>query len=135
MDRRRAEAAERPGGAPGLPRLSDAAEIRDPRIRKAVHYIRLHHASPDLGLETVAAYVDLSRFHFSRIFRENAGLTFSEYVTRVRMRHAAEILSERDAQSITRAAFDLGYALRTFELTFKKTFGITPQEWRERHGP
>lgn len=93
-------------------------------------------SSPDLDEEAVAAAVWLSRHYFSRIFRKVVGLTFREYLVRLRVRRAAELIAINPYRSLTDVAFAVGFkSFRTFEVDFKRVMRETPSDYRRRHRP
>jgi two-component system response regulator YesN len=74
----------------------------------------------------------LSRYHFSRLFKEATGMTYLSYLNRVRIEQAKKFLND-DALSITDAGYAVGYSdLRQFERIFKKVVGSTPSQYRRR---
>lgn len=48
----------------------------------------------NLTLEQAAEIAGFSKYHFSRLFKEFTGITFQEYLTRQRIRHAEELLTD-----------------------------------------
>jgi AraC-like DNA-binding protein len=84
------------------------------------------------SLSDLAERLHCSARHFSRVFREEAGVPFREHQRRMRLSRAGRILAESDAKVI-QAAYDSGYRhLGLFNTMFKKHFGMTPTEWRAR---
>lgn len=85
----------------------------------------------DLGTEGVAASLGITGGHLARIFKAKTGLTFSEYLTRYRMKRAAELLQDRSI-SVGDVADLVGYRdQRHFSALFHKLVGVTPTEFRE----
>lgn len=80
--------------------------------------------------ETVASHIGISPNYFSRVFREQGGMTFSDYLTQVRIGKAKFMLEKYDlplAQIAQRCGFnDFNY----FYKVFKKVVGRTPTEYR-----
>lgn len=110
-----------------------AASGRYDRILKqAQEYIRENYSQFDISLNTVAASVNLSPNHFSTIFSQELGETFIEYLTRVRMERAKELLRTTSKKS-TEIAYEVGYKdAHYFSNLFKKTQNCTPREYRMR---
>ena len=81
------------------------------------------------SLERACARADLSRRHFSALFRQHTGHTFLEQLTEHRLTHAAGLL--RDSRhSIIGAAFSSGYGdLSHFYRLFRARFGQPPRAW------
>jgi AraC-like DNA-binding protein len=73
----------------------------------------------------------LSRWRFSRRFREATGTSFREYLTIVRLAHARQLLVS-SSRSITDIAHEVGfYDLPHFDRTFRAWFGVTPRTFRQ----
>lgn len=74
--------------------------------------------------------MNLSPNHFSAIFSQELGETFIEYLTRVRMERAKELLRTTSKKS-TEIAYEVGYKdAHYFGSLFKKTQNCTPKEYR-----
>lgn len=98
----------------------------DVRIRAALEYIEAHLEGP-VSMAELAKSASLSRYHFSRRFREQVGRSPHQYVLEARARRAAQMLRKGNV-SVTRAAFDAGFQdLGRFRAAFKRAFGTTPQ--------
>lgn len=99
-------------------------------ISKACCYIS-QHCDQDLTLDEVAAYVDLSKFHFSRSFREYTQSSFNDYLAKQRIQQAVLLFENRD-MSIAEAAFLSGFgSIASFNRCFKKEKNCTPSEYRK----
>lgn len=99
-------------------------------VEAAIAYIRENYGK-DVSLEDVSRKVNISPYYFSRIFREEAGSTFIEYLTSIRMDRAKELLSE-NRLSMKEICSEIGYSdPNYFSRSFKKNVGITPTEYRE----
>ncbi len=93
-------------------------------FHKAVEFINANF-DRKITLDEVAAHVRLSKFHFSRLFKKKMGLTFVEYLTRVRIQKAEKLLK---TQSILETCYDVGYdSPAHFNRTFKLLVGVTPR--------
>lgn len=104
----------------------------DTVLKQAQEYIEEHYNQYDISLNTVAASVNLSPNHFSAIFSQELGETFIEYLTRVRMEKAKELLRTTSKKS-TEIAYEVGYKdAHYFGSLFKKTQNCTPKEYRAR---
>ena len=88
------------------------------------------HSHEAIDLETTAAEVGLSAFHFLRLFARAIGVTPHQYMVRSRLRHAARLLAD-DARSITDIALDVGFSdLSNFVRTFHRAAGVSPRAFR-----
>lgn len=102
----------------------------DTILKQAKAYIEENYNQYDISLNTVAASVNLSPNHFSTIFSQELGETFIEYLTRVRMEKAKELL-RTTAKKSTEIAYEVGYKdAHYFSNLFKKTQNCTPREYR-----
>jgi two-component system response regulator YesN len=99
-------------------------------IAKAKQYIDEHYMSQDISLNCVAAQVNVSPNHFSTIFSQEAGITFIDYLTSVRINAAKRLLSG-SGMKCADIAYEVGYGdPHYFSFIFKKTMGIAPSEFR-----
>jgi two-component system response regulator YesN len=119
--------------------LSEAIVLRDAvslkkynvLLEKAKEYIEIHYVDEDISLNAVAASVNVSPSHFSMIFSQEIGQTFIEYLTRIRMEKAMELLRCTDMKT-SQVGYEVGYKdSHYFSYLFKKNLGITPKEYRQ----
>jgi AraC-like DNA-binding protein len=102
-------------------------------VARGVAYIKENFSDQDLSLDTVANEVFMSRYHFSRKFREETGRRFIDYVIMLRMTQARKLLIETN-WTVTTIAAEVGYRdLSNFERSFKKLFGTQPSQYRQRY--
>ena len=81
----------------------------------------------------LAGQLHCSERHFSRLFREEFGVPLRARQIELRLQRARQLLAESDAKIIN-VAYDSGYRhLGLFNAMFKKRFGVTPSEWRQRN--
>jgi AraC-like DNA-binding protein len=100
-----------------------------PVISRAKDYI-LQHQSEDLTLGQVAKAVNTSTFYFCKLFKKFAGLNFTDYVSRVRIENAKNLLLNRNLR-VSEIAFEVGFqSLTHFNRVFKKLIGQSPTEYR-----
>lgn len=98
-------------------------------VRHAVDFIEDHYAQ-QITLSDVAAAAAYSRCHFSRLFKEQLGVCFVSYLSRVRIRHAADLLARSD-MTVTEVALEVGFNdLSHFERVFRATQGESPTKYR-----
>ena len=99
-------------------------------IAKALDYIRENFHEPDISLHTVAKEVNFSPNHFSTVFRQEAGETFINYLTRTRIEHAKTLLKTTQLRTAD-VGYNVGYNdTHYFSYVFKKHTGMTPKEYR-----
>ena len=94
-------------------------------------YINDNYAQ-DISLDDVSRLVDISPYYFSKLFKQEVGENFIEYLTRTRITHAMRLL-EDSRYSIKEVCLMCGYSdPNYFSRIFKKYEGMTPSEYRER---
>lgn len=99
-------------------------------VAKAKAYINANFHK-EISLDDVSKEVDISPYYFSKIFKEETGENFIEYVTSVRMEKAKELL-QSSSLSMKEICAQVGYAdPNYFSRTFKKNVGVTPTEYKE----
>lgn len=97
-------------------------------IELARQYIDLH-LSEDLSLDAVAAKVFISPKYLSRLFKEELGVTYTEYVTTQRL-EKAKTLIESSHMTIEQVASTVGYGTSAYFIKkFKETYGCTPRNY------
>ncbi len=102
---------------------------RDPRISRAIARMRAEYTEP-LGVDDLARTAGMSRFHFSRLFRDEVGIAPYQYLLRVRVARATELLQGGHA-SVTEAALAAGFGdLGRFARTYKRCTGRLPTDVR-----
>ncbi len=94
----------------------------------------IENVAQPLSLGDVAAQVGMSESRFSRFFRRATGNTFVDFVNRVRISRACQLLMETDGP-ITRICYDVGFNnIANFNRRFLETKGMTPSEFRRQAG-
>jgi AraC-like DNA-binding protein len=103
----------------------------DHRIRIAVE--RLHaNISTRVSVAALARSVNMSRWRFSHLFKDEMSLPVSHYIAKLRMREARRMLSET-LLTVKEIRAHLGNIDRShFSREFKKCYGFTPTEFRKR---
>ena len=122
---------KRPGGQQ---QFSDQLRFQTtsaPKIRELVAFVH-NHLEEDLGVERLADEARLSPRHFARLFRESLGMPPGEFVERARLGEAVARLAETEVP-IDVVATGIGYrSADAFSRAFRRKFGITPSEYRDR---
>ena len=118
MLRRVPRAAKTLGGTRGA---------RDPRVLRAIAQMNESFAD-SLSVDDLAKTANMSRFHFSRLFRDEVGQAPYQYLLKVRLARAAELLRGGHS-SVTEAAVSSGFSdFSRFSRMFKKHTGKLPTE-------
>lgn len=113
-------------------RLSVTPELNEPDgIRKSREFI-IKNLDEKITLDQVASVANMSASHFCRVFKKATDMNFSEYVARVRVEKAKEMLLESN-YTMTHVAYDCGFnSVTDFNRTFKKITGETPSGFRKQ---
>ena len=85
----------------------------------------------DIGLDYVAAQVNLSPTYVSYLFKKETGQTLVKYITDKKMDKAKKMLGDRNLK-VMQVAKSCGYENQSyFNKLFKSYFGVTPKQYRE----
>lgn len=99
-------------------------------IRLVKKYVEEHFGEP-LTLEEVSQVADLSPTYLSTIFKKDTGMTFLEYLSKVRMDMAKKLLKETN-DTVADICGKVGYSdVRYFTKSFTKYAGLKPKEYRK----
>ena len=102
----------------------------NPAVNKARQYMEANFTNPNLTFQDVVDHVAMSSSHFSTLFSQTTGVTFTKYLINLRMRKARELLFNTSMRS-SEIAYAVGYNdPHYFSYLFKKNTGVTPSEFR-----
>ena len=102
---------------------------REERIVEIITFIQKNYG--DVTLESLSEYFHLSKPYLSKYIKEKAGMTFQDAVKEERMKKARMLLKET-GQTVETIAAEVGYEnVEHFNRLFKKTYGITPVQYRK----
>ncbi|MCX7846514.1 MAG: helix-turn-helix domain-containing protein [bacterium] len=101
------------------------------RVSKVIRYLEDHYAEPQ-SLTHLARLAGMSSRTFRRAFKTATGCSPGAYLLRLRIEHAAQLLSQPDA-NVTNAALDVGFDNSSyFALQFRKIMNMTPRAYIAR---
>lgn len=84
-----------------------------------------------IGLDDIANYINLSKFHFTREFEKEVGMTPGKYIIKIRLKKAIELLTFSRDMTIEEIAIETGFNCGNyFSKVFKKYIGISPSAYR-----
>ena len=101
----------------------------DQRIEFVIGLMR-NRIHQDLTIDELAVSVYLSRWHFSHLFKDEVGVSPAHYLKSLKMDEAKRLL-ETSFMSVKEIMFRLQIKDKShFERDFKKTYGLTPVQYR-----
>ncbi|WP_416233411.1 helix-turn-helix domain-containing protein [Anabaena sp. UHCC 0399] len=101
------------------------------KLRQAIAYIN-DNLNQDLTLAEIAAVVDMSMYHFSRLFKQSTGFAPHQYVMNCRIERSKKLLAQSN-QSIEKICQQVGFQSQShFTNVFRRLIGITPRTYREQ---
>jgi AraC-like DNA-binding protein/ligand-binding sensor protein len=96
------------------------------RAKKFIH----EHQANELSLGEVARAVNTSTFYFCKMFKRSTGLNFTDYLSRVRIEKAKNLLINPNLR-VSEIAYEVGFqSLTHFNRVFRKLVGESPTEFR-----
>ncbi len=100
----------------------------------AMEYLEQNYSDPNLNLNQICDYLNISTSRFSSIFKEATGKTFVEVLTSIRMDRAKALLRQTSLKNYE-IAEKVGFSdPHYFSIAFKKMTGKTPKEYaREKY--
>lgn len=107
------------------------SEASESGIKKALDYINQNYTE-NISLYDVANYVHHNESYLSRKIKKALGMSFVQYLTKLRMERAVELLKNPDVV-IQEVAQQVGYSdYRYFSSIFKKHTGYSPKEFSKK---
>ncbi len=100
------------------------------RINRVMDYIN-QHIDQQIDLSTMADIASFSPYHFHRIFTYVVGETPNNFVSRIKLEKAAQLLQDNPKISVSEVAFQCGFVnISSFSRAFKGYFGVNTKEFR-----
>lgn len=102
-----------------------------PVVKKLKEYADRKYKDPGLRLQDYADQQQISLSHLSKLFKQETGISFVDYLTKIRLQHAI-VLMQDPLMKIYEIADLTGYSSQHyFCVAFKKVFGMSPTEYRK----
>lgn len=99
-------------------------------IGKVIDFLKKNYMNPSISLDYVAKFANLNPAYLGKIFKDSTGIPFPEYVNKLRLDMAKELLANTN-ESINRISSLVGFNSTTYFVTcFKKYIGVTPAKFR-----
>lgn len=110
--------------------VQESITIRKAVINQAISYI-FEHLDEDITVEDVAAYCCYSKYHFTRMFKEEMDEALYQFIKRIRLERSAWRLKVEKGRSVTEIGGEYGYSSSNFATAFKKHLALSPEEYRK----
>jgi AraC-like DNA-binding protein/ligand-binding sensor protein len=111
--------------------MVSADQVESPMVARARLYIA-QHQDEEVSLRQVAAAVNTSAFYFCKMFKQATGLTFTDYLARMRIEKVKNLLLNPHKR-ISEVAYETGFqSLSQFNRVFRRVTGQSPTVWRSK---
>jgi AraC family transcriptional regulator len=101
------------------------------KLQQVIEYINEHLAT-DLTIAAIAEQVEMSPYHFSRLFKQSVGLSPYQYVMQQRIERSAYLL-RTTTLSVAAIAIQVGFSTQNqLTIQFRKFLGTTPSNYRQQ---
>lgn len=98
-----------------------------------IRYIHQNYSDPDLSVTTISQSTNLSPTYICHLFKDITGNTLHNYITEYRMEKAAQLI-RNPLSRVGDVAEMVGYRNGNyFSFRFKKSFGLSPSEYKEQN--
>ncbi|MES2247248.1 MAG: AraC family transcriptional regulator [Pseudomonadota bacterium] len=110
---------------------TDEDPTANTRMRRVLDHLHAH-LSEELSLPAVSAIANMAESSFSRYFHKHMGSTFTDFVTRLRITKACEMLQVSD-RLVSDICYEVGFSnLANFNRRFLQLKGMTPSAYRQQ---
>lgn len=107
--------------------IDSASQNEDIAKAKRYIYSNLHMK---ISLKDISAHLHLNSSYFSRLFKQETGQTFIEYVTTLKMEKAMGLL-DNSTKTVEQISYDLAFDSKSYFIrTFKKYVGVSPKAYK-----
>ena len=107
-----------------------ASGLPQAQLKRVIDYMKAN-LSQDLSILDLATLTNMSKSHFSRSFKQSAGIAPYQYLMQQRVERAKRLL-EQQAMSISDIALDCGFANQThLTKVFRQLTGVTPKAYQK----
>lgn len=106
-------------------------DLHHKTVEEIKKYIAEKYSDAELTLYKVAEQVERPEKYISQLFKDVTGINLSDYLEKIRMDHAAELLRDRSA-TVDEIAYKVGYnSSHSFRRAFKRVSGVSPSAYRQ----
>lgn len=111
--------------------LVEVGDVVETDLLQTIKLYIQKHAHEDLSLERIAATIDRNPFYVSKLFKEQFGMNYIDFLTEHRIETAKQLMQETD-KSLKEITFEVGYNdPNYFSRVFKKSVGHSPTDYRK----
>ncbi|MCX2679278.1 ATP-binding protein [Galbibacter sp. EGI 63066] len=115
-------------GISDLPANANTTSLDKEFIQKVLNYINSHIDDPDIGVESLAVHLNLSRSQVYRKIKALTNQTANEFIRNIRL-HKAKVLIQAGNSNISEVSYAVGFSSSSyFTKCFKSYFGILPTQ-------
>ena len=111
--------------------MEESTTIQRAVINKAISYI-FDHIDEDITVDDVAKHCSYSKYHLTRMFKEDTDEALYQFIKRVRLERSAWRLKVEKEKSITEIGGEYGYSSSNFATAFKKHLNVSPVDFRKK---
>lgn len=100
--------------------------------KQIMEYVNIHYAE-DISVEKISSLFNLQKNYFCRCFKKETGMTFHQYLCRVRLVSALSLMTSEN-RSVLECALECGFSSEKILIDWcKKIFGCTPLQYKNLH--
>lgn len=111
-----------------------AAQKHQQTVEQIQMYVQQNYCNISFSMSEVADAMDMSAAYLGRLFKQATGVTFTEYLSNLRLQKACAALLTTD-KTVSTIASETGFTNSSyFYIVFKKRFGCTPSQYRQQNG-
>lgn len=107
---------------------SSKSIVKNTIITRTITYIKLHFREP-ITLKSVSKQVGVSPNYLGKLFLDEIGITYSKYISDIRLEYAEDLIKYSDYDIATIASHCAFKSTSHFINSFKKKYGFTPKQY------
>lgn len=107
---------------------STQKNLADSVANRMISYIENNYAN-DISLFTLSDYLNVSQSYASKIFKQQTGENFKDYLSNIRLKKALELMQKNPYMKISEIAKSIGYTSATMTRAFTKKYGKSPSDY------
>lgn len=109
--------------------LAHQSKVHPDAVMQMKQYI-IDHSEKDISLELMAQRIGLSPFYMSKMFKDQEGINYIDFLTECRIERAKKLMADPE-RSLKEITYEIGYHdPNYFSKVFKKVSGVSPTDYR-----